>query len=44
MNANLSRKVHKKTDSLDSKISKTKNGRFIMQSKSAVCSTKNQYL
>ena len=40
MNANLLPKVHKKTDTLDSKISKTKNGRFIMQSKCAVCSIK----
>ena len=40
MNANLLPKVRKKTDTLDSKISKTKNGRFIMQSKCAVCSTK----
>ena len=38
--ANLLRKVKKKTENLDSKIFKTKNGKIIMQSKCVECEVK----
>ena len=37
---NLLCKVQKKTENLDSKVFKTKNGRIIMQSKCAVCGSR----
>ena len=40
--ANLVCKMQKTTENLNSKISKTKNGRLIMQSKCAVCESKKE--